>query len=121
MSPCSAEDLTSTTSIFEFANKARTLERLDGVVENIGTGEFDWVENEGFDQTIKVNVISSFLVLLLLLPKLRETAATHDAALRVAVLPTEMAQIAKFPERNKACLCAKLSDREHWEKTMWDK
>ena len=114
-------DATSNASVMDFAKRARSLERIDGVIENIGIGEFDWAEDEGFERTLKVNVVSTFLLLLLLLPKLRQTAETYNTTPHVAVVTSEMFQIAKFPERTEVDLYSKLNDREHWEKTMWDR
>ena len=50
------------------------LERIDILLENAGiaTGAFKLVE--GHESTVTVNVISTFLLAFLLLPKLQETA-----------------------------------------------
>lgn len=70
-------DLTSYESVKQFCARTRTLERLDAVVENAGLATPKFHEFEGMESTITVNGISTFLMALLLLPKLREHAESH--------------------------------------------
>ena len=61
-----------------FASKAQSLARLDVVVENAGMYAFDFQMAEEDEQTITVNVVSQFLLGLLLMPKLRETSVMEN-------------------------------------------
>ena len=69
-------DLASYDSVKTFAEKAKGLERLDIVVENAGIFVFGYEMKEEDESTITVNVVSTLLLGLLLMPKLRETART---------------------------------------------
>lgn len=61
-------------SFVEWANE---LDRVDVLLENAGlaTEEFRLAEED--ESTIKVNVLSTFLLGILMLPKLRQTAANY--------------------------------------------
>ncbi|KAF7896530.1 hypothetical protein EAF00_006544 [Botryotinia globosa] len=67
-------DLPSYSSVIEFCEKAKTLPRLDVMLLNAGilTKEYRVVEDN--ESTITVNVVSTFLMAFLLMPKLKETA-----------------------------------------------
>ncbi|CAM1510894.1 Fc.00g084070.m01.CDS01 [Cosmosporella sp. VM-42] len=68
-------DMDSYDSVKAFANRANTtLPRLDAVLANAGllTQQFSLSGNN--EKTITVNVVSTFLLLLLLLPKLRSSS-----------------------------------------------
>ena len=66
-------DLETFDSVKAFCGRAADLERLDVVVENAGiySGEFRLAE--GYERSVTVNTISTWLMALLLLPKLRAT------------------------------------------------
>ena len=69
-------DLSSYASVLAFADRCeQELERVDGLMLNAGifTREFELVE--GNEKTLNVNVISTLLLAMLLLPKMRETAS----------------------------------------------
>ncbi|KAK9312260.1 hypothetical protein V1522DRAFT_406230 [Lipomyces starkeyi] len=68
-------DLASYDSVKAFAARASSeLPRLDIVVENAGIATHSFSLAEGHESTITVNVISTVLLGLLLLPKLKQTA-----------------------------------------------
>ncbi|KAL9565668.1 hypothetical protein ACKAV7_009850 [Fusarium commune] len=72
-------DLASYASVKAFAARANTqLPRIDAVIENAGTASEKWSWAEDNESMVTVNVISTFLLALLLLPKLRETAARYN-------------------------------------------
>ncbi|KAI0556266.1 NAD(P)-binding protein [Xylaria curta] len=60
-------------SIKSFANSASELPRLDGILANAGLMTAEFVLSEGNERNLNVNVISTFLLYLLLLPKMRES------------------------------------------------
>lgn len=60
------------------AEKCKTLPRLDAVILNAGIELFEFSLAEGFETTITVNVISTFLFASLLLPQLRQTPKQYD-------------------------------------------
>jgi retinol dehydrogenase-12 len=82
-------DLSSYESIKEFCARANKLERLDAVVENAGLATPKYKEVEGMESTITVNVISTFLMALLLLPKLRESAVKFNIVPHLTVVASD--------------------------------
>lgn len=84
-------DLGSFESVREFCRRAGDeLDRVDVVVENAGVAIGTYVECDGgFESTIAVNVVSTFLMALLLLPVLRRTAAVHNVEPRLVVVSSD--------------------------------
>ncbi|KFX91016.1 hypothetical protein V490_06131 [Pseudogymnoascus sp. VKM F-3557] len=70
-----AIDLSSYESVKAFAKRAVTdLERIDALIENAGVAAFERTKAEGHLINITVNVISTLLLAVLLLPKMSEDA-----------------------------------------------
>ena len=86
-------DLTSYNSVKTFCARAQTLERLDIVIENAGMATPKFELREGCESTITVNVIATFLMALLLLPKLRETAEKFNVTPRLTVTTSDAHQM----------------------------
>ena len=71
-------DLGSYASVLAFADRANAeLGRLDGVIENAGILLPKFSVAEDNETTLTVNVVSTFLLAILLLPKLRESASRY--------------------------------------------
>ncbi|RYP79126.1 hypothetical protein DL771_000104 [Monosporascus sp. 5C6A] len=66
-------DLESFDSVKAFCRRAAALDRLDIVVENAGLLSMVYKVAEGYERSTTVNVISTWLMALLLLPVLRAT------------------------------------------------
>ncbi|PWY66765.1 putative short-chain dehydrogenase/reductase family protein [Aspergillus heteromorphus CBS 117.55] len=106
-------DLSSYASVLAFADKAtQTLARLDVLLENAGIATEKYAQSEGHERTVTVNVISTFLLAVLLLPKLRATASEHPEgpAPRLNIVASEVHAWAKFPERKAAQIFEALDD-----------
>ncbi|KAI8270436.1 Short chain dehydrogenase atnD [Colletotrichum sp. SAR11_239] len=71
-------DLSSYASVQNFAKHARSLERLDVLVNNAGIMTYDFILAEKDDSLITVNAVSPLLLSMLLLPKMRETSLRYD-------------------------------------------
>lgn len=70
-----ALDLTSYDSVKAFAKKAATeLDRIDALIENAGVASYQRVMAEGHLIDVTVNVLSTLLLGILLLPKMSESA-----------------------------------------------
>ncbi|ORY71178.1 putative short-chain dehydrogenase [Pseudomassariella vexata] len=82
-------DLTSFDSVKEFCQRAEKLHRLDVVVENAGVATGDFVQYEGYEQQITVNVISTFLMALLILPSLRRTATRFNVVPSLVIVTSD--------------------------------
>ena len=104
-------DLSSTASVKAFAAKAQSLERVDVLVENAGIMGLKWeVSPEGNEAILQTNAISTFLLALLMLPKLKETAEKFKTVPHLAMVTSELYQMAKFPERDSDDIYASLND-----------
>ena len=67
-------DLASYDSVKAFAKKASELDRIDALLENAGVAMAERVWAEGHLMAVTVNIISTFLLAVLLLPKLSDSA-----------------------------------------------
>jgi retinol dehydrogenase-12 len=105
-------DMHSYDSVKAFAARASNLPRLDAVLENAGimTKYFKLVE--GYESTITTNVISTFLLALLLLPKLRESSAKFNIQPRLSIVASDLHYIAKFKEGDAKDIFAALNDEK---------
>ncbi|TAQ86759.1 hypothetical protein B7494_g4923 [Chlorociboria aeruginascens] len=106
-------DLSSYQSVTQFCARAQTLDRLDVVVENAGIAVPDYIEIEGMESTITVNVISTFLMALLLLPKLREDAVKFDMVPRLTIVASDVHEQALFKEQTEASIFTALKSPKY--------
>jgi NAD(P)-dependent dehydrogenase (short-subunit alcohol dehydrogenase family) len=104
-------DLASHESVKQFASKANT-PRLDVLLENAGmsTGEFRWAEKN--ESQITVNVVSTLLLELLLLPKLKATARDFGVTPHLTMVFSSLQNAAIFPERHGKNVFEELNNRE---------
>lgn len=94
-------DLSSYDSVKAFAKRAETeLDRIDVLLENAGVAMTKFGLSEGHETTITINVISTILLALLLVPKLRETASKFSTKPRLTIVTSEVHGWTKFPEGN---------------------
>ncbi|TVY32377.1 Short chain dehydrogenase [Lachnellula subtilissima] len=93
-------DLASFESVTAFCKRAGELERLDVVVENAGIAVPTFKLVEGYESTITVNVISTFLMALLLVPKLRESGTKYGVVPRLTIVASDAHEQAAFKEQN---------------------
>ncbi|KAJ4303289.1 hypothetical protein N0V90_002182 [Kalmusia sp. IMI 367209] len=93
-------DLQSYESVKEFAAKAQGLNRLDVVLENAGISTMKYELVEGHESTITTNVISTFLLALLLLPKLKESARRFNIQPHLTIVSSEVHYFSNLPQRN---------------------
>ncbi len=105
-------DLTSYESIKQFAKRAEGLKRLDVLLENAGmmTNKFTMAEQD--ELTITTNVVSTFLLGLLLLPKLQETSSKFNVLPRLVVVTSDLHFMTSFKERNSPHIFEELSNKE---------
>lgn len=106
-------DLSSYDSVQAFADRAtKNLRRIDVLLENAGIAVSKFQLAEGHERTITVNVISTFLLALLLLPKLEATARDFNTQPRLTIVSSEVHEQAKFPEWKTPNTFATLSNRD---------
>lgn len=82
-------DLTSYASVKEFCARVNQLNRLDVILENAGLAVPKYEEFEDMESTVTVNVMSTFLMALLVLPKLRESAAKYNIVPRLTIVASD--------------------------------
>lgn len=94
-------DMSSFASVLSFADKcSKDLDRLDGVSLNAGiqVGTFELME--GYESTITVNVISTFLLFFAMLPILKSSAEKNNTSPRLSVVSSETHAWAPFVEKD---------------------
>ncbi|KAL8714213.1 MAG: hypothetical protein Q9220_001942 [cf. Caloplaca sp. 1 TL-2023] len=105
-------DLSSFESVKQFAEKAKGLPRLDVLLQNAGIVTFNFTVVEGHESSMTVNVISPFLLSLLLLPKLRETAGKFNTLPRLVFVESFVHHHTPFPERKAGNIFKELQSKE---------
>lgn len=110
-------DMSSTASIKAFAERAQSLDRLDVVIENAGIALTYWAEFENMEQNVKTNVVSTCLLALLLLPKLRESAKRFETTPHLVIVTSEGHKVTRFLESKEEDMFAKLADKEHFDRS----
>lgn len=103
-------DLSSYQSVKEFGARANGLDRLDVLLENAGVVRLKYALEEGEESTITTNVISTTLLGLLVLPKLRETAEKFGVTPHLTIVSSSVAFQASFKERKAGNIFEKLND-----------
>lgn len=108
-------DLSSSASVKAFAKRAEGLERVDVLVENAGLSVGGWEVVEGNEASLHVNVINTFLMALLMLPKMRETAKQFGSTPRLEIVSSEAHFMARFPERAEEDIYAELNEEKSFK------
>lgn len=78
-------DMSDYRSIQDFVIKCSSLDRLDVVVANAGVLRNTYMESEGTEITMKVNVIGTFLLALGLLPIMRRSRDKTGQTARLVI------------------------------------
>ena len=105
-------DLCSYRSVKAFAAQAnQELNRLDAVVEDAAVATPKFRLAEGNELTITTNVISTFLLALLLIPKMKDTAKCYNTHPHLAIIDSEVIFHTSFPERKAARIFDKLNEQ----------
>ena len=107
-------DMASYDSVKAFASRASQLPRLDGVLANAGIMTTNFSSSEGSESTLAVNVIATFLLYLLLLPKMRESAQQTGYTCRYVIpnsAPHYSAPLAELGP-DQSSILARLNDPE---------
>nr|XP_036579238.1 short-chain dehydrogenase/reductase family [Colletotrichum truncatum]KAF6786724.1 short-chain dehydrogenase/reductase family [Colletotrichum truncatum] len=95
-------DQASFDSVKEFAARADKLSRVDCVVLNASIATNKRTDAEGWESQVTVNVLSTFLLGLKLMPVLRRTGKTYNVTPKMVIVASDASQMqAKFVERNE--------------------
>jgi NAD(P)-dependent dehydrogenase (short-subunit alcohol dehydrogenase family) len=110
-------DLSSFDSVKAFAKRASQLPRVDVLLENAGIATAKWELAEGYEKTLTVNVISTFLLAFLMIPKMKETASKFNVQPRLTIVSSEVHGWTKFAEAKESNIFDALNDQS---KTKFD-
>lgn len=104
-------DVGDFTSVKAFAARAeKELDRVDVVVSNAGVMTTVYSEmSDGWESTLAVNVIGTFLLVLLMMPKMRETARTHKTIPHVTVTASGAGHVVSILHRLRGCTAIQCS------------
>lgn len=105
-------DLSSYESVKQFAARVDKLNRLDAIVENAGVSTRTYIRTEDNESTITTNVVSTFLLALLVLPKLRATATRFNVIPRLSIVSSGVHAWTEMPERRSTNIFKSLNDKE---------
>ncbi|KAJ2982137.1 hypothetical protein NQ176_g1584 [Zarea fungicola] len=111
-------DLASFVSVKAFASRAQSLNQIDVLCENAAVAAYEYSCAEGHERTIVVNIISTFLLGLLLLPKLQSTSKSLGTGAHWTVVSSEVHAYAKFPEAKEPAIFKALD--ENYQQDMSD-
>ncbi len=103
-------DLLSYESCKSFADRASKLPRLDVLLENAGVAGYKWSLAGGHERMVAVNVISTFYLAMLMLPKLKSSAKEFSIKPRLAIVSSDTHARTKFPEWKEANTFHALDD-----------
>ena len=84
-------DQSSYESVKTFAERASALKRIDGVLLNASVALDTLTFAEGLETQITVNLISTFLLAALLLPKLKRDARIHETQPVISIVGSAIA------------------------------
>lgn len=105
-------DLTKYDSVKSFAERAKSLERLDIFVNNAGILVYDFEIAEDNESTITVNAVSSMLLSILILPKLRETSVQYGKENVLTFTGSFVHYMTDFPERKAPNILEELANKD---------
>ncbi|KAJ6472051.1 putative short-chain dehydrogenase [Mycena sanguinolenta] len=104
-------DMADFGSVKKFAERAGTLERLDGALLNAGMNASTWqTTSDGWERTLQVNALSQGLLGVLLLPSLCATAARPDASPHLTFTGSAAMFFSSFPEKYAPNILQALND-----------
>ncbi|KAF1735687.1 WW domain-containing oxidoreductase [Beauveria bassiana] len=103
-------DLASYDSVVAFAERTKTLERIDYAVLNAGicATKFRINESTGHEETIQVNYLSSALLIALLLPVAKAKRAAQGGPTRITVTSSDVSSWTSFKEKTSVPLFTAL-------------
>ncbi|KFA53853.1 hypothetical protein S40293_01621 [Stachybotrys chartarum IBT 40293] len=104
-------DMEDHKSVESFASKMRTLPRIDGVILNAGIYSDVFEIRDGHERNMTVNVINTFLLALLLVPVLEESAQKWPIVPRITVVASDRHVMVTLPEANTPNTFDTLNDK----------
>lgn len=112
-------DMASYASVQKFASRVDSeLDRVDIFIANAGVAHFKYAVVEDNEATITVNVVSTFLLAALLMPKMKATAAKFKTRPTFTITTSEVHGHTQFPQKSApdGQIFATINDKEMAEK-----
>ncbi|KAL4746286.1 hypothetical protein BDW72DRAFT_197827 [Aspergillus terricola var. indicus] len=103
-------DMASHASVQSFVAQVRDLDRLDAALLNAGIYAEGFVLQDGYESTLTVNVINTFLLALLLVPILRASASSTETLPRLSIVASDRHVMTDLPEWREANTFQALND-----------
>lgn len=92
-------DLSQFDSVKAFARRAnQELQRIDVLLKNAAINTEKFRISDGHESTLTVNVISTFLLALLLYPKMKETSQVYQIKSHLSIVVSEVHGWTNFPQ-----------------------
>ncbi|RAO66515.1 uncharacterized protein BHQ10_002527 [Talaromyces amestolkiae] len=109
-------DQAKTSSTLAFSERAHTeLSRVDAAVLNAGINTKNFKLVEGYEHVTQVNVLSTFMLALALLPKLLDTKTRFlESTPHLTIVSSEAHHLTKFEEINAPNLYEKLNEEQSY-------
>ena len=105
-------DLCSYASVKAFAAKVAELHRVDSFLCNASVALTKFSMAEDNETIVTVNVVSTFLLIMLVLPTLRKSAETSGNVPVITVVGSDAHAWTEFKERSAPSIFEKLTDPE---------
>ncbi|KAL2149736.1 hypothetical protein VTH82DRAFT_8388 [Thermothelomyces myriococcoides] len=113
-------DMASYASVKAFAARVDAeLDRVDIFHANAGVARMVYALDEGNESNITVNYLATFLLVALVLPKLKATAARFNVRPTLAITNSDAHRHTTFPQRNEPDVLAALNDRNYAGGRHW--
>lgn len=113
-------DMSSYDSVRKFSRRVQDeLPRVDIFLANAGIAPAKYSTAEDNEAMVTVNVVSTFLLAGLVLPKLKATAAKFNTRPTLTITTSEVHGHTKFPQKSADDIFAAVNDKSTAEK-HWD-
>ncbi|KAJ3552719.1 hypothetical protein NPX13_g11047 [Xylaria arbuscula] len=104
-------DVCSTLSVLAFAERMKSLERVDVLLCNAGVNYKQLELNEGIERNMQVNVLNTFLLALASFDKMRETKRHFpDSSPHITITSSDAYRLTKFNEINSPNIYEAFND-----------
>ena len=105
-------DMASYDSVKQFIVKLRTLSRLDALIASAGTLGSRFSLTDGHETTVTINVISTFLLAISVLPIMKETASKFNIRPHLVIVSSEVHNWTSLPAKDKPNIFVALNDKD---------